>query len=127
MIFDNVQIEVTEFKGFIEVLVEDEEGTGAWVCCSSLEAFAKVLKEAKENYGTIKAISTEDGILQWNRGHLFCITELMKEFADLHQVELHFICGTHPFLDEELEYQTVHLEGEDTKFHRTGKCSYQVL
>lgn len=61
MIFENVQIEVTDFKGFIEVLVEDEEGTGAWVQCSSLEAFAKVLIEAKENYQEIKAISTEAG------------------------------------------------------------------
>lgn len=68
----------------------------------------------------------DEGLLQWNRGHLYCVDELLKDFADSCGVKLVFICGTHPFLKKELEYRTVHLEGEDTQYHRTGKCDMKI-
>lgn len=69
-----------------------------------------------------KKLEFDEGLLQWNRGHLYCVDELLKDFADSCGVKLVFTCGTHPFLERELEYRTVHLEGEDTTYHRT-KCS----
>lgn len=47
--------------------------------------------------------------LEWNRGHLHCVEEMLKEFAELNGVNLVFTCGTHPFQEVELEYQTVNL------------------
>ena len=64
--------------------------------------------------------------LEWNRGHLDCVEEMLKEFAELNEVNLAFTCGTHPFLERELEYRTVNLEGEDTQYHRTGKCDMKI-
>lgn len=64
----------------------------------------------------------DEGTLQWNRGHLYCVDELLKDFADSCGVKLVFTYGTHPFLERQLNYRTVHLEGEDTTYHRT-KCS----
>lgn len=61
----------------------------------------------------------EEGILQWNRGSLNTIEIFLKDFAELCGVKLVYTFGTHPFLNRELEYRTVHLEGEDTKYHIT--------
>lgn len=62
--------------------------------------------------------------LEWNRGHLHCVEEMLKEFAELNGVNLVFTCGTHPFLEEELEYRTVNLEGEDTRYH-LNSCGFR--
>lgn len=62
--------------------------------------------------------------LEWNRGHLNCVEEMLKEFAELNGVNLVFTCGTHPFLEEELEYRTVNLEGEDTRYH-LNSCGFR--
>lgn len=56
-------------------------------------------------------------VLEWNRGSLNMVEDLLKEFAELNEVNLVFTCGTHPFLEVELEYRTVNLEGEDTRYH----------
>lgn len=68
----------------------------------------------------------EEGLIQWNRGHLNCVEEMLKEFAELNEVNLAFTCSTHPFLEVELEYRTVNLEDEDTQYHRTGKCDMKI-
>lgn len=68
----------------------------------------------------------EEGLLQWNRGHLYCVEENLKAFAELLKINLVFVYGTHPFLERELEYKTVHLEGEDTRYHRTQKCDIKI-
>ena len=65
-------------------------------------------------------------LIEWNRGHLYSTESLMKQFAKLHHFNLTFTFGTHPFLDFELEYRTVHLEGEDTTFHRTNKADIML-
>lgn len=94
-------------------------------------AFLEKLMADFNDYSELVALNYEqkkekpefdEGILQWNRGHLYCVDELLKDFADSCRVKLVFTCGTHPFLERELEYRTVHLKGEDTTYHRT-KCS----
>lgn len=94
-------------------------------------AFLERLIAEYNDYSELVAVNrdnkAEDGTLQWNRGHLYCVEELMKDFANSLGIGLVFSCRTHPFLDRELQYLTVHLEGEDTKFHRTKCCEYQVL
>lgn len=47
-----------------------------------------------------------EGITQWNRGSLSIIREYLEDFAKSIGVELTYTCGTHPFLDFELEYKT---------------------
>lgn len=49
----------------------------------------------------------EEGITEWNRGSLSIIREYLEDFAKSIGVELTFTCGTHPFLNYELEYITV--------------------
>ena len=63
-------------------------------------------------------------VLEWNRGSLNMVEELLKEFAELNGVNLVFTCGTHPFLEVELEYRTVNLEGEDTRYH-INSCGFR--
>lgn len=93
-------------------------------------AFLEKLMADFNDYSELVALNyqqkAEEGILQWNRGHLNCVEEMLKEFAELNGVNLVFTCGTHPFLDKELEYRTVHIEGENTQYHRTKKCDMKV-
>lgn len=93
-------------------------------------AFLEKLMADFNDYSELVALNyqqkAEEGILQWNRGHLYCVEEMLKEFAELNEVNLIFTCGTHPFLDKELEYRTVHIEGENTQYHRTKKCDMKV-
>ena len=63
-------------------------------------------------------------VLEWNRGSLNMVEDLLKEFAELNGVKLVFTLGTHPFLDVELEYLTVNLEGEDTRYH-INSCGFR--
>ena len=94
-------------------------------------AFLEELMADFNDYSELVALNYEqkkenpkfdEGTLQWNRGHLYCVEEIMNNFSSSCGVKLVFICGTHPFLERKLEYLTVHLEGEDTTYHRT-KCS----
>lgn len=84
-------------------------------------AFLEKLMGEFNSYSELVAINYHRGhdkeILEWNRGHLDCVEEMLKEFAELNGVNLVFTCGTHPFLEVELEYLTVNLEGEDTRYH----------
>ena len=93
-------------------------------------AFLEKLMGEFNDYSELVALNyqqkAEEGILQWNRGHLYCVEEMLKEFAELNGVNLVFTCGTHPFLERELEYRTVHIEGENTQYHRTKKCDMKV-
>lgn len=93
-------------------------------------AFLEKLMADFNDYSELVALNyqqkAEEGILQWNRGHLYCVEEMLKEFAELNGVNLVFTCGTHPFLETELEYRTVHIEGENTQYHRTNKCDMKV-
>lgn len=93
-------------------------------------AFLEKLMAEFNDYSELVALNyqqkAEEGTLQWNRGHLYCVEEMLKEFAELNGVNLVFTCGTHPFLDKELEYRTVHIEGENTQYHRTKKCDMKV-
>ena len=93
-------------------------------------AFLEKLMGEFNGYSELVALNykqkAEEGLTQWNRGHLYCVEEMLKEFAELNEVNLVFICGTHPFLDKELEYRTVHIEGENTQYHRTKKCDMKV-
>lgn len=93
-------------------------------------AFLEKLMSEFNDYSELVALNyqqkAEEGILQWNRGHLYCVEEMLKEFAELNGVNLVFTCGTHPFLERELEYRTVHIEGENTQYHRTKKCDMKV-
>ena len=93
-------------------------------------AFLEKLMADFNDYSELVALNyqqkAEEGILQWNRGHLYCVEEMLKEFAELNEVNLVFTCGTHPFLERELEYQTVHIEGENTQYHRIKKCDMKV-
>ena len=68
----------------------------------------------------------DEGILQWNRGHLSCVNALLNDFSISCGVKLVFVYGNHPFLDRELHYGTVHLEGENTTYHRTKNSDFQV-
>ena len=68
-----------------------------------------------------------ESILQWNRGCLNMIEELLEVYAEMMGVNLVFAYGPHPFLNREpLEYRTVHLEGEDTNYHRTTVCDIML-
>lgn len=49
----------------------------------------------------------EGRITEWNRGSLNIIREYLEDFTKSRGVGLTFTCGTHPFLDYELEYVTV--------------------
>lgn len=49
----------------------------------------------------------EEGITEWNRGSLNTIHKYLGEFAKSRGIGLTLTCGTHPFLDFELEYVTV--------------------
>lgn len=90
--------------------------------------FLKKLMGEFNSYSELVALNYYQGhdkeTLEWNRGHLYCIEEMLKEFAELNEVNLVFTCGTHPykfsqfpFLEVELEYKTVNLEGEDPRYH----------
>ena len=83
-------------------------------------AFLEKLMEEFNGYSELVALNyeqkAEEGLIQWNRGHLYCVEEMLKEFAGLNGVNLAFTCGTHRFLERELEYRTVNLEGEDTRY-----------
>lgn len=99
------------------------------------KAFLEKLMADFNDYSELVALNYEqrmeepdfdEGLLQWNRSHLYCVEEVMKDFSSSCGVKLVFTCGTHPFLERELEYRTVHLEGEDTTYHRTKKSDFQV-
>lgn len=49
----------------------------------------------------------EEGITEWNRGSLSIIRDYLTDFTKSRGIGLIFTCGTHPFLDYELEYVTV--------------------
>ena len=91
-------------------------------------AFLEKLMSEFNDYSELVALNDQqkagEGILQWNRGHLYCVEEMLKEFAELNGVNLVFTCGTHPFLEEELEYRTVNLGGEDTRYH-LNSCGFR--
>ena len=91
-------------------------------------AFLEKLMGEFNGYSELVALNykqkAEEGLTQWNRGHLYCVEEMLKEFAELNGVNLVFICGTHPFLEGELEYRTVNLEGEDTRYH-LNSCGFR--
>lgn len=93
-------------------------------------AFLEKLMADFNDYSELVALNyqqkAEEGILQWNRGSLNRVEEMLKEFAELNGVNLVFTCGTHPFLERELEYRTVHLEGEDTNYRRTAVCDIKI-
>lgn len=92
--------------------------------------FLEKLMAEFNDYSELVALNyqqkAEQGTLQWNRGHLYCVEENLKAFAELLKVNLIWVYGTHPFLERELEYRTVHLEDDDTLYHRTGKCDMKV-
>lgn len=68
-----------------------------------------------------------ESTLQWNRGSLNKIEEHLEVYAEMIGVNLVFAYGPHPFLNREpLEYRTVHLEGEDTNYHRTTVCDIKI-
>ena len=68
-----------------------------------------------------------ESTLQWNRGSLNKIEEHLEVYAEMVGVNLVFAYGPHPFLNREpLEYRTVHLEGEDTNYHRTTVCDIKI-
>lgn len=48
-----------------------------------------------------------EDVTEWNRGSLNIIRDYLEEFTKSRGVGLNFTCGTHPFLDIELEYLTV--------------------
>ena len=91
-------------------------------------AFLEKLMADFNDYSELVALNYQqkagEGTLQWNRGHLYCVEEMLKEFAELNGVNLVFTCGTHPFLEEELGYRTVNLEGEDTRYH-LNSCGFR--
>ena len=91
-------------------------------------AFLEELMSEFNGYSELVALNYYRGhdkeTLEWNRGHLHCVEEMLKEFAELNGVNLVFTCGTHPFLEEELEYRTVNLEGEDTRYH-LNSCGFR--
>ena len=91
-------------------------------------AFLEKLMADFNDYSELVALNyqqkAEEGTLQWNRGHLYCVEEMLKEFAELNGVNLVFTCGTHPFLEMELEYRTVNLEGEYTRYH-LNSCGFR--
>lgn len=91
-------------------------------------AFLEKLMAEFNDYSELVALNyqqkAEEGILQWNRGSLNMVEEMLKEFAELNGVNLVLTCGTHPFLDKELEYRTVNLEGEDTQYH-LNSCGFR--
>lgn len=92
--------------------------------------FLEKLMAKFNDYSELVALNyqqkAEEGTLQWNRGHLYCVEENLKTFAELLKVNLVYTYGTHPFLKRELEYRTVSLEGEDTQYHRTEKCDMKI-
>lgn len=53
----------------------------------------------------------DEGTIQWNRGHLYCIEEYLTDLAKEIGVELSFECGMHKFGFDDwqrwLEYVTV--------------------
>lgn len=71
-------------------------------------AFLEKLMGEFNDYSELVALNYYRGhdkeTLGWNRGHLDCVKEMLKEFAKSIGVELTFTYGTHPFLDYELEY-----------------------
>lgn len=98
-------------------------------------AFLEKLMADFNDYSKLVALNYEqkkekpefdEGLLQWNRGHLYCVEEIMKDFVSSCGVKLVFTYGTHPFLERQLDYMTVHLEGEDTTYHRTKTSDFQV-
>ena len=106
---------------------------------SKEKAFLEELMAQFNDYSEIVALNyrhKEEGkfsgmdmesILQWNRGSLNKIEELLKAYAKLIEVNLVFAYGPHPFLNREpLEYRTVHLEGEDTNYRRTTVCDIKI-
>ena len=91
-------------------------------------AFLEKLMADFNDYSELVALNyqqkAEEGLTQWNRGHLYCVEEMLKEFAELNGVNLVFTYSTHPFLEMELEYRTVNLEGEDTRYHLSS-CGFR--
>ena len=106
---------------------------------SKEKAFLEELMAQFNDYSEIVALNYQhkkegkfsemdmESTLQWNRGSLNKIEELLKAYAELVGVNLVFAYGPHPFLDREpLEYRTVHLEGEDTNYRRTTVCDIKI-
>lgn len=91
-------------------------------------AFLEKLMGEFNGYSELIALNDYRGhdkeTLEWNQGHLHCVEEMLKEFAELNGVNLVFTCGTHPFLETELEYRTVNREGEDTRYH-LNSCGFR--
>lgn len=66
------------------------------------------------NYSKQKEGKGDEGTLQWNRGHLDCIEEYLKEMAEDMGVGLVWECNEHTFgFDDwkrQLTYRTVHIQ-----------------
>ena len=92
----------------------------------NLASLEKLMGEFN-GYSELVAVNHYQGhdkeTLEWNRGPLDCVEGMLKDFAELNGVNLVFTCGTHPFLERELEYRTVNLEGEDTRYH-LNSCGF---
>lgn len=92
------------------------------------QAFLEKLMADYNDYSEIVALNYENGVeegtLQWNRGSLNKAKEHLEEFAELMKVKLVFTFGTHPFLDRELSYTTVTMEGQNPNYHLTS-CGLQ--
>ena len=63
------------------------------------------------NYAKKKENSCPDNVLEWNRGHLYCVEEYLRELAEDVGVKLEWECGIHKFGYDDwqrwLEYVTV--------------------
>ena len=86
-------------KNIIERLVEDYNSYSELVAL---------------NWAHKKEGQCDEGTLQWNRGHLYCIEDYLKQMAAMLGVKLIWTCGVHSFgyddCKRELEYRTVSVE-----------------
>lgn len=66
------------------------------------------------NYSKQKEGKCDEGTLQWNRGHLYCIEEYLKAMAEEMGVSLDWECGEHTFgyddWKRQLTYRTVRIK-----------------
>ena len=92
------------------------------------QAFLEKLMADYNDYPDLLALNDEkkvkEATLQWNRGSLNRAQEHLVKFAELMKVKLVFTFGTHPFLDRELSYTTVTIEGQNPNYHLTS-CGLQ--
>lgn len=84
------------------------------------QAFLDQLMSKYNDFSELVALNykrnAEEGTLQWNRGILYHTKDLLDSFSKLFGVKLVYTSGTHPFLEEELDYITVVMEGQDPRY-----------